>query len=276
MQNKEISLASDFVELINRQASAAVMEIIRTGELLIEAKGKLAHGLFERMFEDHPNRMPKYIRMSSRYGRTFMSIASSRAIKNNFANLGPNIKVLAELSKLSEDKANELISSGEITKTTSVSGAKAAIAKRNPSSDFKMPKNSHEPNRNPTETKSEPVTVSHQNLGLPQSILDGIDNLRDLLTKSYARHHDGNSICNIYDEDGNYNEKAAEDAWDESDKLRENAIDLCLKLLACDFDCSEGKGVESDWMEEIEERARMANQIATLPRMEANSSQVAQ
>jgi hypothetical protein len=180
----DISTAADFVMRINRQASKAVVEILRTGAILNEAKSQLAHGTFERMFEDHPDRMDQYIRMSARYARTFMKIAASNAIKNNSEKLAPNVKVLAELSRLPEEEANELISSGAITKATSAKCAKATIAKRNPSSDFKTTSDPQEKNRNPSESKSEPEVEFTKAVQLPKPIAKRLNDISELLEKA--------------------------------------------------------------------------------------------
>jgi hypothetical protein len=106
--------AAFWARKINAAIADSVAAIIATGQALIDAKGELPHGQFERLFANHPNPLPEPVNCTPDWARRFMSIASNALIANGkYASHFPqSIETLSALAKLPEDKLEVALSEG--------------------------------------------------------------------------------------------------------------------------------------------------------------------
>jgi hypothetical protein len=92
------SIATD----LNAELAEDVASILRKGRKFIEAKGRLGHGHYMRLFASHKDPLPQPVRCSARYAQQFIAIAENAVLTdaNNSSHLPPTVDVLYALSRI--------------------------------------------------------------------------------------------------------------------------------------------------------------------------------
>lgn len=106
-----------WAERIRKKLGESAQNVIDAGRLLIEAKAKVGHGNFERMFLDHDDPVSDPLPFSIRYAQMLMAIGNSNcwvSKANHGSLLPPSPRTLYELSRLPEDLAVAAIEDGRI------------------------------------------------------------------------------------------------------------------------------------------------------------------
>jgi hypothetical protein len=106
-----VNQAEFWAERIRTSLSRSIESIIQAGRDLIEAKAKLEHGEWERMFDD------ELLPFGARTARRLMAIANHPILSNrtHASDLPSSWMTLYELSRVPEPKLEEALSSGTIT-----------------------------------------------------------------------------------------------------------------------------------------------------------------
>lgn len=106
-----------WAERIRKKLGESAQNVIDAGRLLIEAKAKVGHGNFERMFSDHDDPVADPLPFSVKTARQLMSVADADCwISKRYQGsvLPSSWRTLYELSRLPEDLAVAAISDGRI------------------------------------------------------------------------------------------------------------------------------------------------------------------
>lgn len=106
-----------WAERIRKKLGESAQNVIDAGRLLIEAKAKVGHGNFERMFSDHDDPVSDPLPFGVRTSQRLMAIADDKCwlSKATHASLLPaSWMTLYELSRLPEDLAAVAIEDGRI------------------------------------------------------------------------------------------------------------------------------------------------------------------
>jgi site-specific DNA-methyltransferase (adenine-specific) len=106
-----------WAERIRKKLGESAQNVIDAGRLLIEAKAKVGHGNFERMFSDHDDPVAEPLPFGVRTSQRLMAIADedcwlSKATHGSL--LPASWRTLYELSRLPEDLAVAAIEDGRI------------------------------------------------------------------------------------------------------------------------------------------------------------------
>jgi hypothetical protein len=109
-------LAQQYATRINRAMSSAVNGILDMGRAFHEAKGKLHHGGWLRMFADHAEPIAEPVWCSKGTAERLMKIATHSVLSNaaHVPNLPPTWGTLYELTKVARPRLLEAIKRGEI------------------------------------------------------------------------------------------------------------------------------------------------------------------
>ena len=100
---------------------------IALGKSLIEAKAKLPHGEFGKLFSDHAEPVAEALPFTSSWARKIVAMAANPALSNRSqANvLPPNLETVYELSLMSAPALEQAIEDGKVTPQTTRDEAKA-------------------------------------------------------------------------------------------------------------------------------------------------------
>jgi adenine-specific DNA-methyltransferase len=106
-----------WADRIRKKLGESAQNVIDAGRLLIEAKAKVGHGNFERMFSDHDDPVSDPLPFGGRTARRLMAVADEDCwlSKRTHASVLPaSWMTLYELSRLPEDLATAAIEDGRI------------------------------------------------------------------------------------------------------------------------------------------------------------------
>lgn len=106
-----------WAERIRKKLGESAQNVIDAGRLLIEAKAKVGHGNFERMFADHDDPVSDPLPFGGRTARRLMAVADDDCwlSKRTHGSVLPSSwRTLYELSRLPEDLAVAAIEDGRI------------------------------------------------------------------------------------------------------------------------------------------------------------------
>jgi hypothetical protein len=101
---------------INERLSRAVGEVIDAGRLLLEAKARLRHGDWARLFQGHPDAVPNAVPVSVNTAQRLMAIARHPILSNpaHAQRLPRSWTTLYELTKIDGPTLREGLAEGRI------------------------------------------------------------------------------------------------------------------------------------------------------------------
>jgi DNA modification methylase len=106
-----------WVIAVRGKLGESASRVIEAGRMLIEAKAKVGHGNFERMFSNHDDPVADALPFSSQTGRRLMAVADDQcwlSKQTHVSVLPSSWGTLYELSRLPEDMAVSAIKDGRI------------------------------------------------------------------------------------------------------------------------------------------------------------------
>jgi hypothetical protein len=109
-------LAQQYATRINRAMTTVVDGIFEMGRAFAEAKEKLHHGGWLRMFRDHPERVAKPVWCAQSTARMLMAIAAHPILadRHHGNDLPPHWRTLYELTKVEAPRLLEAIRRGDV------------------------------------------------------------------------------------------------------------------------------------------------------------------
>jgi hypothetical protein len=112
----EIVDAQWYADRVNEAWQSTVGGIIDMGRWLVEAKDRLAHGEFGRIFAEHPEAVERPVPFGARSGQRLMAVASHPVLANAtyMSNLPPAWGTLYHLAHMSEPALLAAIEAGEV------------------------------------------------------------------------------------------------------------------------------------------------------------------
>jgi hypothetical protein len=104
---------ADRFEMAMRRSLAVA---IKLGELLLDAKEKLAHGEFGRLFSDHERPVAGAMTFGIRWAQKLMAIASSPVLTNanRESHLPADLNTVYQMTRLDDDRLDAAIKAGDI------------------------------------------------------------------------------------------------------------------------------------------------------------------
>jgi hypothetical protein len=101
---------------INDRLGRAVGAIIEAGRLLVEAKARLKHGEWERLFRGHPHAVPNAVPISVSTGQRLMAIARHPILSNpaHAQHLPRSWTTLYQLTKIDAATLRQSIKDGQV------------------------------------------------------------------------------------------------------------------------------------------------------------------